>query len=108
MQLLYTLCVCVKVNDVEELTPESFTLFHLIEPQIGKRLRRDHISLTRPLLSDLLVLGTGSKVKKINPIITSYLHRKGISLEIQDTVSHSTHSLLIITLSLSLCLSPSA
>ena len=39
------LCVYVKVNDVEELTPESFTLFHLIEPQIGEGQRGDHIAL---------------------------------------------------------------
>ena len=39
------------------------------------------------LCIDLLVLGTGSKVKRVDPAITSYLQRKGISLEIQDTVS---------------------
>lgn len=42
---IYTVCVCVKVNDVEELTPESFTLFHLIEPQIGKRPRGNCVGL---------------------------------------------------------------
>ena len=55
---------------------------------------------TRSLFSDLLVLGTGSQ-KKINPAITGYLHRKGISLEIQDTVSPNLF-LLIMTFSSSL------
>ena len=38
------------------------------------------------LLADVLVLGMGTKVKKVDPAILSYLHRKGISVEIQDTV----------------------
>lgn len=36
---------------------------------------------------DLVVLGTGAKVERVDPAIRSYLQRKGISLEIQDTVS---------------------
>jgi uncharacterized protein len=34
----------------------------------------------------VVVLGTGSKVERVDPAIRSYLQRKGISLEIQDTV----------------------
>ena len=37
--------------------------------------------------AELVVLGTGSTVVRINPDITKFLKRKGISLEVQDTVS---------------------
>ena len=36
---------------------------------------------------DLIVVGTGMKVERINQSITDYLRKKGITLEIQDTVS---------------------
>lgn len=57
-----------KVQRFEDLTLESFILFHLIEPQI-----------------ELVVLGTGSKVERVDPAISQFLKRKGISLEVQDT-----------------------
>ncbi|CAI8044201.1 NADH dehydrogenase [ubiquinone] 1 alpha subcomplex assembly factor 3 [Geodia barretti] len=57
-----------RVASKDDLTPESFSLFHLVEPKI-----------------DVVVLGTGSKVERVDPAIRSYLQRKGISLEIQDT-----------------------
>ena len=37
---------------------------------------------------ELVVLGTGSQVEQINPDISHFLKKKGISLEIQDTVSY--------------------
>ena len=49
-------------------------------------MRYLHGSMSVCLLADVLVLGTGTKVKKVDPAILSYLHRKGISVEIQDTV----------------------
>ena len=36
---------------------------------------------------DLIVVGTGVKVERINQSITDYLRKKGVTLEIQDTVS---------------------
>lgn len=57
-----------KVQMVGDIVPESFALFHLIEPKL-----------------ELVVLGTGSSVERINPEITKFLKRKGISIEIQDT-----------------------
>lgn len=57
-----------KVTGEHDVCPESFSLFHMIEPRI-----------------DLVVLGTGSKVERVSPALTSYLQRKGISLEVQDT-----------------------
>lgn len=38
------------------------------------------------MTAELVVLGTGSSVERINPEITKFLKRKGISIEIQDTV----------------------
>ncbi len=32
-------------------------------------------------------MGTGQRVERINPEIAKFLKRKGISLEVQDTVS---------------------
>lgn len=39
--------------------------------------------------AELVVLGTGSKVERVSPEVIQYLKKKGISLEIQDTVSPS-------------------
>uniref|UniRef100_A0A3B3YTB6 NADH dehydrogenase [ubiquinone] 1 alpha subcomplex assembly factor 3 n=1 Tax=Poecilia mexicana TaxID=48701 RepID=A0A3B3YTB6_9TELE len=36
-------------------------------------------------LADILVLGTGSKVERINPSVLALLKRKRIALEVQDT-----------------------
>ena len=79
---------------MKEMTPESFTLFHLIQPQLGEW--RWHCHTTHQpvasLISDLLVLGTGSKVERVDPAVMSYLQRKGISVEVQDTVSATSPS----------------
>ncbi len=37
--------------------------------------------------TDLIVLGTGSRVRRIDQAVIDYLLRKGINVEIQDTVS---------------------
>ena len=42
--------------------------------------------LTFDLLPDLLVLGTGTHVQRIPADITALLQRRGIALEVQDTV----------------------
>lgn len=38
-------------------------------------------------IAELVVLGTGSRVERVNPEIRQFLRKKGISLEVQDTVS---------------------
>ena len=38
------------------------------------------------MAAELVVLGTGYKVERLDPSIGKFLKRKGISLEIQDTV----------------------
>ena len=41
---------------------------------------------THPSSSDLVVLGTGSKVRRVSPEIYAYLKKFKINLEVQDTV----------------------
>ena len=50
---------------------------------------REKVRIFSPRSVDVVVLGTGSKVERVDPAIRSYLQRKGISLEIQDTVRSS-------------------
>ena len=35
---------------------------------------------------DLVVIGTGSRIQRLDSAVAQYLKRKGISLEVQDTV----------------------
>jgi len=58
------------VHDVEQITPESVSLFTLIEPKL-----------------DLLLIGTGETGSnhKISKDVTAYLRSKGINMEILPT-----------------------
>lgn len=41
---------------------------------------------------EVIVLGTGTRVRQIAPAVTNYLKKKGLNLEIQDTVrEHTAH-----------------
>ncbi|XP_011612141.1 NADH dehydrogenase [ubiquinone] 1 alpha subcomplex assembly factor 3 [Takifugu rubripes] len=57
-----------KVGTYKDITEESLSLFHMLEPKI-----------------EILVLGTGAKVERINPTVLAMLKKKGIAVEIQDT-----------------------
>ncbi|XP_062522797.1 NADH dehydrogenase [ubiquinone] 1 alpha subcomplex assembly factor 3-like [Corticium candelabrum] len=57
-----------KISDRKELTPEAFSLFHLVEPRI-----------------EILVLGLGDRSDRLNPDVHNFLRRKGIPVEIQST-----------------------
>ncbi|KAM4582940.1 NADH dehydrogenase [ubiquinone] 1 alpha subcomplex assembly factor 3 [Fundulus diaphanus] len=57
-----------KVGSYEDITEESISLFHMLEPPI-----------------EILVLGTGSRVERINPSVLALLKRKRIAVEVQDT-----------------------
>ncbi|KAK7916650.1 hypothetical protein WMY93_012411 [Mugilogobius chulae] len=57
-----------KVGSHTDITEESVSLFHMIEPRI-----------------EILVLGTGAKVERIDPSVLALLKKKGISVEVQDT-----------------------
>ncbi|XP_037346833.2 NADH dehydrogenase [ubiquinone] 1 alpha subcomplex assembly factor 3 [Pungitius pungitius] len=56
------------VGSHEDITEESVSLFHMLEPRI-----------------EILVLGTGARVERIKPSVLALLKRKGIALEVQDT-----------------------
>ena len=121
--------VSPQVHGVREITPESFALFHLVEPKLGEgacvcerergcvcvcvcvcvyvcvcervcmcacacvwcegcgvRGKECTVSTILFLCPDLVVLGTGAKTQRIDQRILNHLQRKGISVEIQDTV----------------------
>lgn len=56
------------IGSHEDITEESVSLFHMVEPRI-----------------EILVLGTGTKLERINPKALALLRRKGIAVEVQDT-----------------------
>ena len=47
---------------------------------------------------DLIVLGTGTRVEQLDPDILKALKRKGLNLEIQDTVEYTDNNLWHIIL----------
>ncbi|XP_068598362.1 NADH dehydrogenase [ubiquinone] 1 alpha subcomplex assembly factor 3 isoform X1 [Brachionichthys hirsutus] len=57
-----------KVGSYKDITEESVSLFHMIVPRI-----------------EILVLGTGARLERINPSVLALLKRKGIAVEVQDT-----------------------
>ncbi|KAM9361178.1 NADH dehydrogenase [ubiquinone] 1 alpha subcomplex assembly factor 3 [Symphorus nematophorus] len=56
------------VGSYKDITEESVSLFHMLEPRI-----------------EILVLGTGARVERINPSVLALLKKKGIAVEVQDT-----------------------
>ncbi|KAM9859591.1 NADH dehydrogenase [ubiquinone] 1 alpha subcomplex assembly factor 3 [Aulostomus maculatus] len=52
----------------KDITEESVSLFHMLEPRI-----------------EILVLGTGAHLEKINPSVLALLKKNGIAVEVQDT-----------------------
>ncbi|CAL8338548.1 unnamed protein product [Merluccius merluccius] len=54
----------------EDISEESVSLFHLLEPRI-----------------EILILGTGSQVERINPKVLALLRSKRIAVEVQDTAN---------------------
>ncbi|XP_056093902.1 NADH dehydrogenase [ubiquinone] 1 alpha subcomplex assembly factor 3 [Rhinichthys klamathensis goyatoka] len=51
-----------------DITAESLSLFHLLEPRI-----------------EVLVLGTGARTERLDPSVLDFLRKKGIAVEVQDT-----------------------
>jgi uncharacterized protein len=43
----------------------------------------------------MLILGTGSRTERINPKVLALLKKKGIAVEVQDTVMNRQHALKI-------------
>jgi len=71
-------CVLWKPQTWEEVTPESLFLLELIKPKV-----------------DLLILGSGSEIRQLEPRTMAYLRKLGINVEVMKT-SHaiSTFSML--------------
>ncbi|XP_026162321.1 NADH dehydrogenase [ubiquinone] 1 alpha subcomplex assembly factor 3 [Mastacembelus armatus] len=57
-----------KVGGYEDITEESVSLFHMLEPKI-----------------EILVIGTGARLERIKPSVLALLRSKGIAVEVQDT-----------------------
>ncbi|KAI3370086.1 hypothetical protein L3Q82_024874, partial [Scortum barcoo] len=56
------------VGSYKDITEESISLFYMLEPRI-----------------EILVLGTGTRLERIDPSVLSLLRKKGIAVEVQDT-----------------------
>ncbi|KAI5607154.1 NADH dehydrogenase [ubiquinone] 1 alpha subcomplex assembly factor 3, partial [Silurus asotus] len=56
------------VGSYEDITVESLSLFYLLEPRI-----------------EVLVLGTGARTERLDPNVLSFIRKKGIAVEVQDT-----------------------
>uniref|UniRef100_A0A670JC61 NADH dehydrogenase [ubiquinone] 1 alpha subcomplex assembly factor 3 n=1 Tax=Podarcis muralis TaxID=64176 RepID=A0A670JC61_PODMU len=57
-----------QVGTHKDITAESLVLFRLLEPRI-----------------EILVLGTGSKVERLDPTVLKLMRQCGIAVEVQDT-----------------------
>ncbi|XP_060094247.1 NADH dehydrogenase [ubiquinone] 1 alpha subcomplex assembly factor 3 [Heteronotia binoei] len=56
------------VGTYKDITAESLTLFRLLEPRI-----------------EIVVLGTGDKVERLDPALLKLMRQCGIAVEVQDT-----------------------
>ncbi|XP_006010919.1 NADH dehydrogenase [ubiquinone] 1 alpha subcomplex assembly factor 3 [Latimeria chalumnae] len=56
------------VGSARDITEDSLALFHMIVPKI-----------------EVLVLGTGDRVERIDPKVLKFMRMKGIAVEVQDT-----------------------
>ncbi|KAM4650616.1 NADH dehydrogenase [ubiquinone] 1 alpha subcomplex assembly factor 3 isoform 1-T2 [Discoglossus pictus] len=58
------------VGSYKDITLESLSLFHLLIPRI-----------------EILVLGTGDRVERVDPNILKFMRQKGLAVEVQDTAN---------------------
>ncbi|KAM6927839.1 NADH dehydrogenase [ubiquinone] 1 alpha subcomplex assembly factor 3 [Xenentodon cancila] len=56
------------VGSYKDITEDSMSLFHMLEPTI-----------------EILIVGTGAQLERINPSVLALLKRKRIAVEVQDT-----------------------
>ncbi|KAG8127920.1 hypothetical protein E2320_014797 [Naja naja] len=56
------------VGTYKDIIPDSLTLFYMLEPKI-----------------EIVVLGTGAKVERLDPSILKCLQQRGIAVEVQST-----------------------
>ncbi|KAK3512480.1 hypothetical protein QTP70_014630 [Hemibagrus guttatus] len=65
-----------QVGSHEDITVESLALFYLLEPRIGTTTQNQN---------SVLVLGTGARTERLDPNVLSFIRKKGIAVEVQDT-----------------------
>ncbi|KAE8612322.1 hypothetical protein XENTR_v10012811 [Xenopus tropicalis] len=58
------------VGSYKDINLESLSLFHMLSPRI-----------------EILVVGTGDRVERLDPNILKFMRQKGVAVEVQDTVS---------------------
>ncbi|KAM4722447.1 NADH dehydrogenase [ubiquinone] 1 alpha subcomplex assembly factor 3 [Rhinophrynus dorsalis] len=58
------------VSSYKDINLESLALFHMIVPSI-----------------EILVVGTGDKVQRLDPNILKFMRQKGVAVEVQDTAN---------------------
>ncbi|KAM9814277.1 LOW QUALITY PROTEIN: NADH dehydrogenase [ubiquinone] 1 alpha subcomplex assembly factor 3 [Neosynchiropus ocellatus] len=78
------------VGSHDDITEESVSLFHMLVPGIGKYeemiLDVDCVcNLCLFVATEILVVGTGTKLERIKPPVLALLKKKGIAVEVQDT-----------------------
>ncbi|KAG9333614.1 hypothetical protein JZ751_010830 [Albula glossodonta] len=64
------ICFPLQVGSYKDITVESMALFHMVEPRI-----------------EILVLGTGARVERIDPKVLEFMRKKGIAVEVQATAN---------------------
>ncbi|XP_041047440.1 NADH dehydrogenase [ubiquinone] 1 alpha subcomplex assembly factor 3-like isoform X2 [Carcharodon carcharias] len=61
------------VGSYKDISEDSLALFYILEPNI-----------------EILVLGMGDRIQRLDPKLLMFMKSKGIAVEIQDTVSDPT------------------
>ncbi|KAE8612323.1 hypothetical protein XENTR_v10012811 [Xenopus tropicalis] len=58
------------VGSYKDINLESLSLFHMLSPRI-----------------EILVVGTGDRVERLDPNILKFMRQKGVAVEVQDTAN---------------------
>ncbi|XP_053324876.1 NADH dehydrogenase [ubiquinone] 1 alpha subcomplex assembly factor 3 [Spea bombifrons] len=58
------------VGSHKDISVESLSLFHMLVPRI-----------------EIVVLGTGDRVERLDPAILKFMRQKGVAVEVQDTAN---------------------
>ncbi|XP_069499409.1 NADH dehydrogenase [ubiquinone] 1 alpha subcomplex assembly factor 3-like [Ambystoma mexicanum] len=58
------------VGSYKDISHESLALFHMLEPKI-----------------EIIVLGTGDRVQRLDSSILKFMRQKGVAVEVQDTAN---------------------
>ena len=74
------------MESATDITPECLTLFCVAEPKPGMCGAADE-TVWFTCSSELIVVGTGAHLCSALPVVRQLLSSRGISLEVQDTVS---------------------